>query len=117
MHPFEQTISIIGPIVGAIIFLALFFRLFGWASRNAAFKSTRGAARGVFEGRTLATVHLSNGSSLEDVRIHGFTDTSCGKAGLPFELGQMVILEHADGRHTLVHAKLIRKIDVPPQQQ
>ena len=115
MHPFEQTISVVGPIVGAIVVLALFFKLLGWASHRSASRTARFAVKGIFDGNTPATVHLSSGNALEDVRILGFTEASSAKAAFPYELSRMVILQHPDGRHTLVQAKMIRKIDVPPQ--
>ncbi|GJM25430.1 MAG: hypothetical protein DHS20C16_18450 [Phycisphaerae bacterium] len=115
MHPFEQTVSVIGPIVGAIVVLTLFFKFLGLANRGTASRTTRIAVKGVFDGSTLSTVHLSSGNALEDVRILGFTDPSTSKVAFPHELGRMVILQHSDGRHTLIQAKMIRKIDVQLQ--
>lgn len=117
MHPFEQTISVVGPIVGAIVVLALFFRLLGSAGHRSASATTRFVVKGIFDGNTPATVHLSSGNSLEDVRILGFTEPPSAKAPFPFELSRMVILQHPDGRHTLVQAKMIRKIEVLPQSK
>ena len=115
MYPFVQTISVVGPIVGAIMLLALFFKLLGWAGRRTAPRTTRLVVAGIFDGDTLATIHLSNGTSLENVRIVGFTEPPSAKSAFPYELSRMAILEHPDGRHTLVQAKMIRKIEVPPQ--
>jgi hypothetical protein len=114
MHPFEQTVSVVGPIVGAIVVLTLFFRLLGWISHRSASGTTRFVVKGVFDGNTATTVHLSSGNAIENVRILGFTNPPSAKAPLPFELSRMVILQHADGRRALVQAKMIRKIEVPP---
>jgi len=119
MHPFEQTVSVVVPIVGAIVaaivVLTLFFKLLNWGRRGAAFETTRFAVTGVFDGKTPSTVHLSNGSTIEDVRILGFTDSSSAKTAFPYELGHTMVLRHPDGRHTLVQAKTIRRIEVPAQ--
>lgn len=111
MHPFEQTVSVVGPLVGAIIVLTLFFRFLGWITRKAGPSVVQFSAKGVFDGNTPATVSLSSGETLENVRILGFTQTT-GKADFPYELSRMVILQHDDGRHSLIQAKLIRRIDV-----
>lgn len=114
MHTLEQTIGVVGPVVGAIIVLTLFFNFLGWVGLRTASGTTRIAVRGVFDGNTSTTIHLSNGETLEDIRILGFTKPPSVKAGFPYELSGMVILQHPDGRHTIIRAKMIRKIEVPP---
>jgi hypothetical protein len=113
LHPFEETVSIVGPVVGAIILLTLFFKFVGWASRRSSSGTTAFIVKGVFDGDTPAIVHLSTGAALEDVRMLGFTEPPAGKAPFPYELSHMAILQHPDGCHTLVPAKLIRRIEVP----
>ncbi|MGD8450582.1 MAG: hypothetical protein PVJ57_02090 [Phycisphaerae bacterium] len=115
MHPLEQALSVIGPIVGGIIVLALFFKFLGRVGRGIASGTTRFTVKGVFDGNTRATIYLNSGDALKDVRILGFTESSVGTMGLPYELGHLLILQHADDRHTLVHARLIRRIEVSPQ--
>lgn len=116
MQTFEQTIGVVGPIVGAIIVLTLFFKLLGWVGRGSASGTTRIAVKGIFDGNTSTTIHLSNGDTLEDIRILGFTKPPSIKEGFPHELSGMVILQHPDGRHTIIQAKMIRRIEVPPAE-
>ena len=116
MHPFEETISIVGPIVLGIIVLAVFFKFTNWLGGRSGAAPQRLAIQGVFDDNTRATVHLSNRTNLEDVRIVGFTDSQSGKGACPWELHGMVVLEDPHGGRTLVRAKLIRMIEIPPQR-
>ena len=116
IHPLEQMLSLVGPIVGAIVFLTLFFKLIGWFDARSAVK--RLPFKGVLDELTVATVHLVGGATIENVRVIGFTtDPSGAKDMLPYELRGMVILEHADGRRTLIQAKTVRMIEVPATVQ
>jgi hypothetical protein len=115
MHPFEQTVSVIGPMVGAIMVLTVFFKFVNWLTRQSTSSITRIAFRGILDDATRATVCLSNGTALERVRVVGFTDSASIKGPFPFELQGMVILEHEDGRRIMIQAKLIRMIEVPPR--
>ena len=90
MHPFEETISIVGPIVLAIIVLTVFFKFMRWLGSLSATSPHRLAVKGVFDDNTRATVHLSNRTTLEDVRIIGFTDSQSAKGAFPWELHGMV---------------------------
>ena len=116
MHPFEETVSIVGPLVGAIIVLALFFKFMGWVSRQSPARPTRIGFKGILDDKTRATIHLSNGTSFEDACLLGFTDSESIKGHFPYELQGMVILGLPDGRKVLVQAKLIRMIEVPPKE-
>ena len=98
MHPFEQTISIVAPFVLAIIVLTLFFQFMGWIARGATAKSRNIAIKGILDQKTPATVHLMNGTTFENVRLIGFTDSSSVKGPFPYELMGMLILEDPDGR-------------------
>ncbi|MEM8783250.1 MAG: hypothetical protein AAGE65_10410 [Planctomycetota bacterium] len=111
MHPFEETISIVGPVVGGIIALAIFFKLLN-KTASSSDSPTRIAFKGVLDDETLATVHVTGGKTFEDVRLIGFTDSSSVKGPFPYELNGMVILEHRDGRRTMIQAKSIRMIEV-----
>ncbi|MGC1272683.1 MAG: hypothetical protein WBC44_03175 [Planctomycetaceae bacterium] len=113
MHPLEHTISVIGPIVGGIIVLTVFFKIVSWLDHRVAGPS-RIRFKGMLDDKTRATIHLANGSKFENVRILGFTDPGSAKTPLPFELAGMVILEQRDGTKVMVQAKLIRMIEVPP---
>jgi hypothetical protein len=114
MDLFLDTVSVVGPIVGGIAALALFFQLLGWATRRSGSAVTRFAVKDVLHGQTAANVHLTGGRAIEDVRILGFVSPSSGKDELPYEFGRLVVLEHPDGRRTLLRAKLIQQIEVPP---
>jgi len=70
--------------------------------------------KGILDERTQATVHLTNGKSLEKVRFLGFTASGSIKGPFPFELQYMVIFEQPDGGRILVPAKLIEMVEVPP---
>lgn len=111
MHPFEQTISVVGPIVGAIIVLVLFAKLMSWLGSKG---PKRLAFKGILDEDTPATVHLTNGSTFENVRLVGFTDASHQKGAFPYELHNLLILQHPDGKRTLIPAKNVRMIEVPP---
>jgi hypothetical protein len=115
MELFEQTLGVVAPIVGAIMVLTVFFKVVGWLSSRSTARPTRIAFKGVLDARTRATVHLSTGTTYENVRILGFLDSGSEKGVFPFELHGMVILEPPDGRRILVPAKLIRMIEVPPR--
>src|SRR5688500_6364672 len=115
MHPFEETISVIGPIVGGIIILTLFFKLLGWISGKSSPSPRRVAFKGILDEHTLCTIHLGGGTTYENVRLIGFTDSSSAKGPFPYELNGMAILEHTDGRRTLIQAKNIRTIEVGPK--
>lgn len=114
MHPFEPTFSVIGAFALGIMTLTLFFRCLGHLDdRKVAASPSRILLKGVLDEKTVATVHLGNGSIFENVRLVGFTDSGSIKGGFPFEFQGMAILEHPDGRRTMVQTKLIRMIEVP----
>ena len=113
IHPFETTISIVGTIVGGIVFLTLFFQLLGWLRRQTD-STTRIAIQDIFRDETLADVHLNNGKVFEQVKLSGFTDSTSVKGPFPYELNSMVILEHLDGKRVMIQGKSIRMIEVPP---
>jgi hypothetical protein len=104
--------SVVGPVVGGIVFLTLFFKLVGWIARKSTKGATRVALKGLLDDRTLCTVHVGNGKTFENVRLVGFIDASSGKGAIPYQLNGMAVLEHADGRRTLIQAKHIRMIEV-----
>jgi len=110
MHPFEQTISVVGPVVGGIVFLTLFFKVVGWVSAKSSPKRIK--FKGVLDDYTLCTVHAAGGTTFENVRMIGFTDSAPAKGPFPYELRGMVILEHSDGKRTMIQAKNIRMIEV-----
>jgi hypothetical protein len=114
MHPLEATLSVVGPIVGAIIVLTLFFKLMARWSGDSKAKTRRFGFEGILDSHTKVTVHLVNGGAHENVRFVGFTDSQSTKGVFPHELRAMVILEEESGRRVLIPAKSIRMIEVPP---
>jgi hypothetical protein len=120
MHPFVETVSVAGAVVGvivvAIIVLTLFFRGLSWISA-AGSKPETIAVRGVLKKDTLATVHLAGGETFERVRFVGFTNSETLKTRLPYELNGMVILEDEKQHRYLVRAKNIRMIVVAPEAE
>jgi hypothetical protein len=96
VHPFQETIGVVGGIaiviVGAIVFLTLFFRANSWLSRGAA-RPEAISIRGILGTNTFATVHMVGGQSFDRVRLIGFTRAQDMKVRLPYELNGMVILE------------------------
>jgi hypothetical protein len=116
MHPFELTASIVGPIVGGIIVLSLFYKLSGWVSRYSKSGAVHIGFRGLFDEETRAIVQLRDGRSFKDVRFIGVTDPNSFKEPFPYELREMVILEKPDGGRVLVRARMIRWIEVGPSE-
>lgn len=114
MGELPEIVVIIGSIVVAIMVLTIFFKLINWIGRIFEKSPARIGFKGVLNDRTLATVHLAAGAVLENVRLIGFTDGSPMKGHIPYELNNMVILEHTDGRRTIIQAKSIRMIEVGP---
>ena len=118
IHPFEATISVVGPIVGGIVFLTFFFKTLAWISEKSKANGKPVPLGGILNPDNTITVHLNNGNTYENVRFVGQTDGYAGKgAAFPYELNQMVILEFHDGRRVLIHAKSIRMIEIPNQNQ
>lgn len=114
MHPFEQTVSVVGPVVAGIIVLSIFFKLLArWGTSGESMR--RVGLKGILDDKSPATVHLTTGVALENVRFIGFTNPDSMKGPFPFELRGMVIFEHPDGRRTIVAAKMIKMIEVPPK--
>lgn len=117
IHPFENSISILGPIVGAIIILALFFKFMNWLEqRGAGDRPAAASIRGILNKTTPITVHLTTGATYSGVCLVGFTKSDLSKDSFPHGLHGMAILEHPGGARTLVHAKLIRMIEIPPEK-
>lgn len=118
MHPFTETVSVVGAVVTAIVagimVLTLFFRGMAWIS-GASAKPETVAVRGVLKKDTLATVHLVGGTKFERVRLIGFTNSETMKTHLPFELNGMVILEDEQKQRFLVRAKNIQMIVIAPE--
>ncbi|HAI14570.1 MAG TPA: hypothetical protein DCM28_22885 [Phycisphaerales bacterium] len=114
MHPFEQTISIVGPIVVSIIVLTLFFKFMSWIVSQSKGKETPRniTLTGILDKNTSATIHVGSSQCFENVRIIGFTDSASFKDAFPHSMHGMLILEHQDGRRILIQAKNVRMIEL-----
>ncbi|OJW04237.1 MAG: hypothetical protein BGO49_31390 [Planctomycetales bacterium 71-10] len=104
-------------IILVVVALTLFFRLLTWASRTGVPESLRRyELRGVLDPRTPIAIHLLDGSVLKDVRLLGSLGDEVEKgAGVPYDLRAMLVVEHPDGRRTLIRAKNVKTIEMPPQ--
>ena len=114
--PAEDFIYGIGAVVVGIMVLTLFFIVINRITRMLESTPSRIAFKGVLNESTLATVRLIDGKVIENVRLVGFTDATRGKGNIPYQFNGMVILEHTDGRRTLMQAKSIRTIEVGPDE-
>ena len=115
MNDLPDSFIVVGSIVAGIMILTFFFKLINWIECLVKKNPTRIAFKGVLNEQTRVTVFLANGTTFENVRLRGFTDTSSMKEHLPYELNNMVILEHANGRHSLIPARNIRIIETQPE--
>src|SRR4051812_31310216 len=111
MREWPDPLITIVSIVLAIMVLTLFFKAINWVERKASKNPMRVAFKGILDEKTPATVFLG-GEKVENVLLKGFTDTTSFKNGLPHQFNNMVILEHADGRRTIIPAKSIQRIVV-----
>jgi len=114
MHPFEQTISVVGPVVLAIVFLTLFFKIAARVERKSTGEGNPYKFRGMVDKNTRVKVHLNNQKSFDDVLLIGFINPGTGKIAMPYEWQNLVILEEPNGRRFLIPAKQLRMIEVPP---
>jgi len=109
MHPFEHTVSIVGPVVGAIVFLTVFFKLIGRWGRGR--QMTRIQLDNVLTKETLVTLLLDDGTKLESVYLLGINEDD--GADYVFALRHMIVVGHPDGRRKLIKPDAIRMIDIP----
>ena len=115
VHPLEATLSVVGTVAAAIILLTLFFRFLSWWDGASDKISRIDIAEAIESSRdALTTVHLGNGKCLERVKIVGVTGQDNGKRIAIWQLHDMLILEHEDSSRTLIHAKSVRMIEIPP---
>ena len=110
MDTFYQVFGFVAAICIGIIVLTAFFTIVGY------FKSkTRGfdilKLKGFIKDGKLVNVYLSGGKSVLGVRFVGFTDQSVGKAGVPYQLSNMVVLETTNGSRVLIRADSVRMIE------
>ncbi|MBL9122798.1 MAG: hypothetical protein JNG90_04140 [Planctomycetaceae bacterium] len=116
MHPFVETLSVVGAIaiviVLAIAVLTVFFG--GWSKvSDGEAKAHSVGIRGVLKKGARVTAHLQRDVTLERVRFMGFA-RGLTKSGMPYEFHGMVIFEDEERQRYLVRARLIRMIVVLP---
>ncbi len=116
MHPFEATISVVGPIVGGIMVLTIFFKVVSRFSRDKA-SIEPFTIQNVIDHTTQVAVHLKDGTKIENVRVIGHSASGSGKSLFPYELHSLVILEGLDRTRLMIPAKLIHRIVVPPSKK
>jgi hypothetical protein len=114
---FGQCVSVIGAVVLGIMVLTVFVKLLGRLERGSWRLGVKEVAvEGLFGEKGTVTVRLSDGAVIEDVRIAGLTDTSGAQNLRLQEFDRMVILEHADGRRTVIPPKSIRRIELGAEE-
>lgn len=115
MPELPEAVDVVIAIAIAIMVLTIFFKTVNWIGGMFNRSPAKFAFKGILDEKSLVTVHLTTGKSYEGVRLLGFTDTSSVKVDIPYQLHNMVILEHSDGRRSIIQAKSIRSIEVGPK--
>jgi hypothetical protein len=114
MDVFVNTLGVVGAFVLGVMALTLFFKVIGWigGASNASLRVPR--IRGVLDEKTRVTVHLANGTIFEDVLLVGsMSQVGSIKGDVPYGLQSLFVLEHPDGRRTLIQDKQIKMIEAP----
>jgi hypothetical protein len=107
-------LGIAGSIILTVVLLTLFFRLLGRLDRRRPGDVERLEARSVLGPRQPITIRLVDRSVMADVRLLGtFAEEFDRRAPMP--LRDMLIVAHPDGRRTLIRAKDVRSMELPPQ--
>jgi len=116
LHILGAVGGVVTPIVLGVVSLTLFFRFVGlvgrlFGTREADVVSLR--IRGVLDDETRVKVRLLDGTIYEDVLLLGSLRSASGKGDYPIGLASMLVLEHQDGRRTLVREKHIKLVEAP----
>ncbi len=121
MEVFVNTMGVVGAFVLGVMALTLYFKALGWLGGRVGCKDEGPLGvrvRGVLDVKTRVKVHMANGTVFEEVRLMGhLASRNVGKGGdfVPYGLGSLFILEHPDGRRTLIREKDVKMIEVPAQ--
>ncbi len=110
METFYQLFGYVAALCAGIMILTVFFKILGALShsrRGLEIVKMKGFVR---EGK-LVHIHLSGGKSLLGVRFVGFTERNSIKAGFPFELSNMVVLENTNGTRVFIRADSVKMIE------
>jgi len=67
--------------------------------------------KGFIKDGKLVNVYLSGGKSVLGVKFVGFTDQNAGKAGVPYQLSSMLVLETVKGSRVLIRSDAVRMIE------
>ena len=110
MEAFYQVFGVVAALCAGIIILALFFTGLSYFKRT-----TRGfdvvKLKGFIKDGRHVNVHLSDGHVHQGLRFVGFTDQSSVKAGIPYQLSQMVVCETAKGARVFFRSEAVRIIE------
>ena len=98
-----------------IIVVTLFIRGITWLTSGRKREAHHAIADELGIG-SLATVHLSDQSVLEQVRFQGFATLQSTELPFPFEWDGVMILESNDGTKTLLNPKMITRLVILPGQ-
>ena len=109
METFNLWISGISAICIGVMALAVFFSVLNGIQRRFA-KTPFIKLKGVFNQSELLNVHINGGKTVSRVKFVGFTDPNSMK-GVPYQLNNMAVFEHTDGKRILVRADTIRMIE------
>lgn len=100
-----------------VVTLTLFFQFVGlvgrvFGGREAGVAPLR--IRGVLDDGTRVKVRLLDGSVYEEVLL-GRLHSATGKGDYPIGIELMFVLEHPDGRRTLIREKHVKIIEAPAE--
>jgi len=109
METFIIWISVIGAICIGVMALAVFFSILNGIQRRFS-KTSFIKLKGVFNQSELLSVHINGGKTISHVKFVGFTDPNSMK-GVPYQLNNMAVFEHPDGKRVLLRADTIRMIE------
>ncbi|WP_337176292.1 hypothetical protein [Paludisphaera sp.] len=105
-------LSVAGAIILVVVVLTLFFKLLDRLGRGDPGPIRRLDARGVLDPRLRVTIHMVDRAVMSDVRVLG-TLLDVVDQGAPVQLREMLVVEHQDGRRSLIRARNVKSIEVP----
>jgi hypothetical protein len=109
LHTFLLTAGLVSGLCVGIIILTLFFSLVAYLKSKLS-KEKVGKMESYIRDGNFVDVHLANGNTLQRMKFIGFTSRATVKGHVPFQLGNMVVLENEQGLRTLIRADSIKMI-------